>query len=67
MKDTTLTLTTQVSICLPLTPNFIRTSKTNETIDIKDFTDEQLREIGHRWVISLLERARYRRRKNGFN
>lgn len=45
----------KVKVQTPLTPNFIIVGK--ETISIKNFTEEQLREIGAEWVEALVTKA----------
>lgn len=45
----------KVKVQTPSTPNFITVGK--ETISIKNFTEEQLREIGAEWVEALVTKA----------
>ncbi|MCE3278058.1 MAG: hypothetical protein K0S44_249 [Bacteroidetes bacterium] len=49
-----------------MVPNFIRISEVKSlsgggTIDIKDFTDEELRQIGKDWTDALIRNAKQRR------
>ena len=55
---------------LPSLPNFIRAKETmkgqeRSVIDVADFSDEELREIGKEWTEALIEHARERRSDRG--
>jgi hypothetical protein len=56
----------KVKTITPMVPNFIRISEVKSlsgggTIDIKDFTDEELRQIGKDWTDALIRNAKQRR------
>lgn len=52
---------------IPLTPNFIliRTRKHitgyDSSVPIEDFTDDELKEIGQKWIENLISNAKMRR------
>lgn len=51
----------KVKVHTPHTPNFITVGK--EAVSIKEFTEEQLREIGSEWVEALVTKAEQLRKE----
>lgn len=51
-----------VNVECPKVPNFLKMGR-EVAIDIKEFSDDELREIGQQWTIELLRTA-HQRRKN---
>lgn len=51
-----------VAVECPRVPNFLKMGR-EVAIDIKEFSDDELREIGRQWTIELLKAA-HQRRKN---
>lgn len=57
LKQKTKTLMEKkVAVVIPMTPSFIKVG--NESISIKKFTDDELREIGKEWTEKLIMNAR---------
>ena len=54
----------EIQIEIPSVPNFIKVAGelvSEVVVDISDFTDEELKEMGNEWTENLLENARKRR------
>ena len=49
----------EVEVKIPMVPNYITAG--TQQLDVKDFSDEQLREIGKLWTERLVEHAAKRR------
>lgn len=50
-----------VNVECPKVPNYLRL-KSDVAIDIKEFTDDQLREIGQQWTMQLIKAAHERQK-----
>lgn len=51
-----------VNVECPRVPNFLKLGR-EVSIDIKEFSDDELREIGQQWTIQLLKTAHQRRKQ----
>lgn len=49
-------ITKEAEVRIPLVPNFIFVGEDN--VPIKEFTEEQLRELGQEWVEELVKRSK---------
>ena len=58
-QQITVTVKTTRTLLLPSLPNFMRTPD-DESIDVGELSEEQLREIGSRWTEALVRKARDR-------
>lgn len=55
-----MTVTTTRTLLLPTLPNYLRTT-TDETLDVGDLTEQQVREIGAQWTDALIRKSRNRK------
>lgn len=55
-----ITVKTTRTLLLPMLPNFIR-GQNDEAVDVADMTEEQLRELGAKWIEALVRKSRERR------
>ena len=58
---TKITVKTEMEICLPSLPNFVRTPKKDICIPIEDLTKEQFQEYCGQWVKAM--DAKYKKKK----
>lgn len=53
----------KIKFKLPMLPNFVMAEGNSQySTDIKDFTDEELKQIGKEWTEALLAHAQKRRK-----
>ena len=52
-----------LAVRVPMVPNFIRSIRNDESVDICELTDSQLKAIGALWTQALLASAAFRRSK----
>lgn len=55
-----ITVKTERTLLLPTLPNFLRTPN-EQTVDVGELTEEQVREIGAKWTEELVRKSRARR------
>jgi hypothetical protein len=55
-----VTVKTTRTLLLPTLPNFLRTPA-DEAVDVGDLTEDQIREVGAKWIDALVRKSRDRR------